>query len=170
MAKIFECYHNNAQYCWYDSSNAIFSKCYDNAGQTKVLKIVFKNGATYLYRDVDVNDYIAFRDAPSNGVAFSKYIKKYTPTRIGDTDLGSLEDDKLNFMKKAGEIMDSKVSELNYLIEACENTGEFILKLNDRVIYQGVEGKVSIVNLFRSMNIPFSINMVDKIEKTEEDI
>lgn len=167
--KQYSKYENNQEFCWYDSSNTLFSKCYDNPGDLKVVKIIFKNGRTYLYKDVDVNDYIAFRDAESNGVAFTKHIKKYTPTRIQDTDLNKLEEMKNNFMENNQEVQDSKVSDLGYVIEFCDSTGEFVLKLRDKIIYSGVEGEVSIVNLFKSMGVNCTFNSVDKIDNETDE-
>lgn len=168
--KIYSKYENGQEFCWYDSSNILFSKCYDNQGELKVVKIIFKNGRTYLYKDVDVNDYITFRDSESNGVAFNKHIKKYAPTRIQDTDLGKLEEMKNKFMGENQEVQDSKVSDLGYVIEFCDATGEFVLKLKDNIIYCGVEGNVSIVNLFKSMGINCSFKSVEKIvNETDED-
>ena len=48
-------------------------------------------------------------------------------------------------------------------------TGEFRLLLNDKPIYEGVEGKVSIVNLFSSMHILYSTSEMEKPLKTETD-
>lgn len=167
--KLYSKYENGQEFCWYDSSNILFSKCYDNQGELKVVKIIFKNGRTYLYKDVDVNDYITFRDSESNGAAFNKHIKKYAPTRIQDTDLGKLEEMKSKFMGENQEIQDSKVSDLGYVIEFCDATGEFVLKLKDNIIYSGVEGNVSIVNLFKSMGINCSFKSVEKIvNETDE--
>ena len=45
---------------WYDSSNVFYSECEDGDSAKKVLRVVFKNGATYQYSDVDVNDYVMF--------------------------------------------------------------------------------------------------------------
>ena len=169
MSKIYEKYCNNIQYCWYDSSNIIFSKCYDNPGNLKVVKII-KNGRTYLYKDVDVNDYVKFRDAESNGSVFSKIIKNYVATRIQDTDLDKLEEMKQKFMESNQEIQETKVSELGYVIEYCEETGEFVLKIGEKAIYSAVEGNVSIINLFKSMGINCTLKAVDKIENmTDED-
>lgn len=170
MSKIYEKYCNNIQYCWYDSSNIIFSKCYDNPGKYKVVKIIFKNGRTYLYKDVDADNYVMFRDAESNGSAFTKYIKQYTATRIQDTDLDKLEEMKQKFMDSNQEIQETKVSELGYIIEYCEETGEFVLKIGEKAIYSAVEGNVSIINLFKSMGINCALKSVEKIEnKTDEE-
>lgn len=164
--KTFEKYINNIQYCWYDSSNTLFSKCYDNPGDLKVIKIIFKGGRTYLYKDVDVTDYVAFRDAASNGTAFSKYIKKYVATRIQDTDLNELAEMKSKFMDESDEIQETKISDLDYVIEYCERTGDFDLKLGDSIIYHGIEGQVSIINLFKSMGINAIMKPVEKFDNS----
>lgn len=168
--KIYSKYENSQEYCWMDSSNIVFSKCYDNPGDLKVVKIIFKNGRTYLYKDVTANDYLSFRDAESNGSAFTKYIKPYTATRIQDTDLDKLEEMKQKFMESNQEIQETKVSELGYIIEYCEDTGEFVLKIGEKAIYSAVEGSVSIINLFKSMGINCALKSVEKIEnKTDEE-
>lgn len=167
--KTYENYSNNAQCCWYDSSNVVFSKCYDNAGELKVVKIIFKKGTTYLYKDVDVNDYVLFRDAQSTGEAFHKYIKKYNATRIQDTDLNKLEEMRQSLINDNNELQETKVSDLGYVIEFCNNSGEFILKIGDKVLYQGIEGQVSIINLFKSMGINSVLKEVDKIENPTDE-
>lgn len=167
--KIYSKYENAQEFCWYTSSNIIFSKCYDNPGDLKVVKIIFKNGRTYLYKDVDANDYVKFRDAESNGSVFSKIFKNYVATRIQDTDLDKLEEMKQKFMESNQEIQETKVSELGYVIEYCEETGEFVLKIGEKAIYSAVEGNVSIINLFRSMGINCTLKAVDKIENTTDE-
>lgn len=169
MAKLYENYSNNAQMCWYDSSNVLFSKCYDNPGNSKVLKIIFKNGRTYLYRDVDAMDYILFRDAESNGTAFVQYIKKYPATRIQDTDLGKLEEMKNKMINEATEFNEQKVSSLSYTIEYCDSTGEFALKLGDRTLHRGIEGQVSIINLFKSIGLQYGLTPVSSIESDSDE-
>ena len=162
--KVYSKYVNGQEFCWYDSTNTLFSKCYDNPGDLKVIKVIFKSGATYLYKNVDVNDYLAFRDAESNGHAFYKHIRKYEATRIQDTDLEKLEELKTHLMNDSQELQESKVSELSYVIEYCENDGRFVLKLADKIIFSGVEGNVSIVSLFKSMGINCTLKEVDKVE------
>ena len=60
-------------------------------------------------------------------------------------------------------INDNKVTEeafsnLVYHISYNDTTGEFALKMNNKVIYKGVEGEVSILNLFKSMGIGFTMS------------
>lgn len=167
---IYNKYINNEDYTWYDSSNIMFSKCYDNAQLLKTLKVVFKDGRTYLYKDVNANDYIAFKTAPSNGSALNTYIiKKNKGVRISDTDIEKLENLKENFITEEKQIDNEPLSNLNYHLDICEKTGQFNLKLNDKIIYSALEGQVSIVNLFKSMNIKYSWTTVDEINNESDE-
>ena len=63
---------------WYNSSNVFYSECEDVVDDYKILRVVFNNGATYEYRNVDVNDYVMFVRGGldgSNGRALNKFIK-----------------------------------------------------------------------------------------------
>ena len=155
---VFNKYVNGKDHTWYDSSNVFYSLCYDNPGAKKILRIVFKQGRTYLYKDVDVNDYIAFKMSPSSGEGVNiNIIKKYPAIRLPDTDLESLEtmrEEFTNDNKKAEEVF----SNFAYHIDYDEISGNFKLSIDDKVIYQGIEGQVSIVNLFRSMNLNYSMS------------
>lgn len=86
-----ERYINKTDKVWYNSSNVFYSECYDKDNDFKLLKVVFNNGGTYLYKDVDVNDYLMFKYGGtdgSNGKALNKFIKnKYECERIEDSDL-----------------------------------------------------------------------------------
>lgn len=82
---------------WYDSSNVLYSECEDRLNELKVLTVVFKGGATYRYKDVDVNDYVMFIHGGldgSNGKALNKFIKKYEFEKLDKTDLTKLEERK----------------------------------------------------------------------------
>ena len=71
----FNRYVNQEDHTWYDSSNVVYSKCYDTkSSKFKTLKIVFKGGRTYLYKDVDADDYLRFKTAQSNGDALQPKI------------------------------------------------------------------------------------------------
>lgn len=88
---------------WYSSSNILYSECEDIPNELKVLRVMFKNGSSYEYKDVDVNDYVMFVRGGldgSNGSAFYKFIK------------GKYEFKKIETLKK-----DEIVSELNSLLE-----------------------------------------------------
>lgn len=158
MAIIFNKYVDNKDHIWYDSSNVLYSLCYDNNGSDKALKIVFKGGRTYLYKNVDVNDYIAFKLHESNGKGANQYIvKKYNGIRLPDTDLDKLEALKEEFIND-NKVTEEAFSNLVYHISYNDTTGEFTLKMNNKVIYKGVEGEVSILNLFKSMGIGFTMS------------
>ena len=79
---------------WYDSSNILYSECDDNVNDLKTLRVTFKNGATYEYKKVDVNDYVMFIHGGldgSNGKALNKFIKpKCEFERLDDKDVPSL--------------------------------------------------------------------------------
>ena len=74
MSAILNIYKDNVDYTWYDSSNVLYSECYDKDNDLKDLKIVFKGGRSYLYEKIDVNDYLMFRSDLSQGKALNKYI------------------------------------------------------------------------------------------------
>lgn len=167
---IYNKYINGQDHTWYDSSNVIYSKCYDNSEQFKTLKIVFKTGRTYLYKDVDVNDYIFFKNAESSGKSVNTFIiKKYQGIRITDTNTEKLNELKENFINEDTTNGNTELTNLIYHMDICQKNGEFALKLNDKTIYTGVEGEVSILNLLKSMNIKYSLNEVDKIEKETDE-
>ena len=89
---------------WYDSSNIVYSECYDNENDLKDLKIVFKKGGTYVYHKVDVNDYVMFAHGGldgSNGKALNKFIKP-----------------KCQYEKLSDANMEEILQELNERIEA----------------------------------------------------
>lgn len=90
MSKIYNVYENKLDRTWYQSSNILYSECDDKENELKTLRIVFKNGRTYEYYNLDVNDYMLFRENSSQGQAFNKYILKYETKRIDDTNIDEL--------------------------------------------------------------------------------
>lgn len=162
-------YINNVEHLWYESSNLVYTACYNGNRQEKTLKVVFKSGATYIYKDVDVNDYMAFtRTSGSNGSTFNTYIvKKYKGIRMSDTDLNKLEELRKEYANETQKVSDA-MSPLNYCLEINDETGEFRLVLDGKVIYEGVEGQVSIVNLLNSMHIVYSTRELENKLVTEE--
>ena len=163
-------YINNVEHIWYESSNLVYSACYNGARQEKTLKVVFKNGRTYVYKDVDVNDYMAYtRTYSSNGSAFNTYIvKKYKGVRVSDTDATKLEELRKMFLDEDKKIEEA-LSPLSYVLEINDNTGEFRLVLDGKPIYEGVEGQVSIVNLLSSIHIQYTTKQMETPLVTEED-
>lgn len=87
------------EYCWYDSTNVLYSVCHDKKDDFKDVTLVFKGGRTYLYKNVDVNDYLKFRNSESQGKALRQYFdvkvneagdKKYQIVRLSDINLDDL--------------------------------------------------------------------------------
>ena len=119
MSKIYNLYENEVDKTWYDSSNIVYSEC-DDVDGLKVVRVTFKNGRTYKYSNVNVNDYLLFRESVSQGKALNKYIKQYANERIGDLDV----DDLMIELNKLTEIVDYSISgsTCNYLVEINENT------------------------------------------------
>lgn len=167
---IYNKYINGEDFTWYDSSNVIFSKCYDGNQLLKTLKIVFKNGRTYLYKDVSTDDYIAFKTALSNGNSVNTYIiKKYKGIRISDTNVDKLQDLQDEFKKNENEISNEKMSNIVYHVDICSKTGEVQLKMNDKPLYTAIEGNVSLFNLLKAMNIKYTYSEVEEIENETDE-
>lgn len=84
---------------WYESSSILYSECEDVKDNFKVLRVVFKNGSQYQYKDVDVNDYVMFVHGGldgSNGKALNTFIKK----KCEYTKLDNINLDELNLLKE----------------------------------------------------------------------
>lgn len=163
MSIIYNRYLNNIDHTWYDSSNVLYSECFDNNTLNKNVKLVFKGGRTYLYKDVSADDYLQFKMTnESHGSAANKYIiKKYECVRLSDTDMESLEKFKEETIEEDNKIDDS-MSNIAYCLEINDENGEFQLSLNNRLLFSGIEGQVSIINLLKSLNIKYSIKDLQK--------
>lgn len=159
MSITYNKYFDRRDHCWYDSSNIVYSEFFDNYGNSS-LKIVFKGGRTYLYRDVDPNVYMLFKHAESNGEAFNKYIRKYPTTKQDDTSLDSLETMKNKFIE-----MDNDTS-MNLALRLNDKTGAFIIERNGMKVFEGVEGEVSIMNLLNSLHLPYTCEVDDNVKLT----
>lgn len=99
---------------WYNSSNVFYSECEDVVDNYKILRVVFNNGATYEYRNVDVNDYVMFVRGGldgSNGRALNKFIKpKCECERIEDIGKEKLTEElnRLLEEKKQKKLMEEQ--------------------------------------------------------------
>lgn len=107
MSKIFNYYENNIDHTWYDSSNIVYSECEDIPDDYKNLKVVFKNGTQYEYYNIDVNDYILFREAASQGKELNSRIKSknYPYKKLDNADLELINED-LMFRTQNGIFID----------------------------------------------------------------
>ncbi len=104
--------------CWYESSNVIYSECIDKKDAYKDLKITFKDGRTYLYKNVTVQDYLLFRIHESQGKALNKYIlpKVYGRNKYDFDKLDNLDVSELEIAKQL--VLEEKEIEKQRLIEA----------------------------------------------------
>jgi hypothetical protein len=100
-------YKDNVDKVWYDSSNIYYSECDDKNDSLKDLKVVFSDGRTYLYENVDVNDYLMFKTAfttgGSQGKALNKYIStkgKYNVIKQDTSNIEKLTEEKNNLLEK----------------------------------------------------------------------
>ena len=108
MSKIFNFYTkdkngNDIDRVWYQSSNIKYSECVDYDNELKTLRVVFNNGTQYEYKNVDVRQYLSFREAASQGKALNESIKSkgYEYEKLEDVDTKTL-DDELNFRMEGG--------------------------------------------------------------------
>lgn len=162
MAIIYNKYINNRDHNWYDSSNVLYSVCYDTNADKKTLKIVFKQGRTYLYKDVNVSDYLMFKNSESHGKSVNEYIiKKYKGVRLSDTSEDTLNTLKEEFINE-NKVTEEAFTNLAYHLEMNDETNEFRLWLNDKVIFEGIENNVSILRLLKCMNIRYSYSAMEK--------
>lgn len=132
MSKIKSIYSHNLDKAWYDSSTILYSECDDIYDNLKVLRVFFKSGTVYQYKNVNVNDYLLFREAVSQGKALTQYIKKYEYEKLGEYDI------------------DSKIKELNENLQTNSPIDKF--RLFDKL--EDVCNQVNdIANEFRELNL-----------------
>ena len=100
MSKKFSYYTKNkdgidTEYCWYDSSNVVYTECLDPDNDFKTLKVVFSNGTQYEYKKVNSMDYLLLREDVSQGKALNRIIKgkKYEYEKLENADLDAINDE-----------------------------------------------------------------------------
>lgn len=168
MSAILNIYKDNVDYTWYDSSNVLYSECYDKDNDLKDLKIVFKGGRSYLYEKIDVNDYLMFRSDLSQGKALNKYIivkdvngnPKHNVVRLPDTDLNELENSRLMIIEERNKPVEETNNAI-YHVELDESNGNVKLLFEDKVVFEGVENKISIFQLLKALNIRADITKIE---------
>lgn len=122
MSKIKSFYQNDVDKVWYDSSNVIYSECDDITDGLKVLRVTFTNGRTYQYYDVDVNDYLLFRENASQGVALNKFIKKYRCERIADVDMETIQNELEQLTTESSSLSKNDLfMKLNNIVQEIES-------------------------------------------------
>ena len=103
MSKVFSFYSDDIDKSWYSSSTVKFSRCIDHDNALKTLFVVFKNGTCYKYSNVNVQDYLKFRESASQGKALNEFIKSkgYEYEKTDNVDIDKL-DEELNFRLNDG--------------------------------------------------------------------
>lgn len=96
-------YKDNIEKAWYRSSNIVYSECEDKIDDLKELKIVFKNGSTYIYHKVDVKDYLFFRTSLSQGKAINEYIKKYEFDKLEMSNINEINLELIKHLEECNE-------------------------------------------------------------------
>ena len=103
MSIIINEYKDNIDKCWYNSSNVKYSECNDIESGLKEVKVVFKDGRTYIYKGIPVQQYLMFRNSASQGSALFKYIavkNKYETEKLENSDLSLIESEKLMIIEE----------------------------------------------------------------------
>lgn len=114
MGKILNVYKNDLDKSWFNSSNVVYAECDDKENELKTVRITFKNGATYEYTDVKVQDYLLFREDASNGKAFIKYIKKYDCKRLDDKNIDDLINEMNLLLEEANKVIENENNDEKY--------------------------------------------------------
>lgn len=159
MAKIISVYETplnsdtNIEKCWYDSSNVIYSECIDKEGEYKKLKVVFSNGTQYLYKDVDVMDYLKFRENVSQGKALNQIIKskQYQYEKLDNADLSAISEELTLRTNRKAFFIENK-DENGFNIKT--NTGEVTLHLDEKQSDEQIEFVEKILN---AVNVSFKL-------------
>ena len=94
----------NIDECWYNSSNIVYSKCYDKPNDYKDLEVVFSDGRRYKYLEMNIQDVLLFKVAESQGKALSKFIKKYQFERMEKVDLAELQAKKMLLLEEKNNL------------------------------------------------------------------
>lgn len=103
MGLLLEKYVDSIDYCWYDSSTIKYSKCYDKMDDYKDLEVTFKDGRTYKYFKVIIQDYLLFKHGGldnSQGKALNSFIKKYKFEKLDNLDINVIEEEKKKILEE----------------------------------------------------------------------
>ena len=148
MAVTYKKIETEIEHVWYQSSNIYYTKVNLGKQGTKTFNeipgieipnvptvdvtVVFNRGAQYLYKDVELHDYISFRDTlnretDSHGKNFILHIKKFPVEKQDDMNMDELQELKVKFLKedKRNEISHEKerISKMSFQekVEECFN-------------------------------------------------
>lgn len=158
------------QKIWYDSSMLVYSEMIENEFENKGnLHVTFKNGSTYVYKDVLFEDYLIFigggTDA-SQGKALNKVIKgKYDYEKLPDANMNNI----LTELNERDEINDKCNT---YFIsghrDLTENEFEFYyIPIINQIISENSEAKFIVGDCEGCdiMSQNYLVNIIDDISK-----
>lgn len=130
MSKLLNVYRNDIDKAWYDSSNILYSECDDKENELKEVRVVFKNGTQYKYKDVNVHDYLMFREDASQGKALNKFIKQkgYEYEKMENVNLDEIAEE-LKFRSDGGIYVEWNDNGL----EIVNGNGNSLMKYEDSV-------------------------------------
>lgn len=156
MGKKICIYENNVDKTWYDSSTVFYSECDDKENALKELKVVFKNGSTYLYKDVNVNDYLLFRESASQGKTLHRIIKQYAFEKLENTDMNLLVEE---YNKVIDRLNNAENEKQTVIISAFPGCGK-------STTYERLKNQYNIVDLESSFfdKSEFPQNYIQKIK------
>jgi hypothetical protein len=159
MSVILNKYKNNIDYCFYESGNIEYSECIDKENEYKDLTVIFKDGRCYNYKEVDVNDYVKFKNAVSNGKALNEHIigkdrknPKYNTLRLPDKDLNTLNIFKKELLEELGGNAETTTFE-TYKDKA---NGKIFLYKNGLQIFGGRNGEFILEDVLNALEIQFT--------------
>lgn len=153
MSIIISKYKDKLDKCWYDSSNVLYSQCVDNENDFKDLQIVFKDGRTYLYQNVNVNDYVLFKTDISQGKALNKYIlKKYKGLRLSDTNLDMLFEEKEKLLEEKKDKTELDENPLYHII-TYDKEQKVELYLNNKIVYTSSITSINLIEVLKTLGI-----------------
>lgn len=153
MGKIFSHYDNDLDRAWYESSNIKYSECDDKEGEMKTVRITFKDGRTYQYTNVPVQDYLRFRDHSSQGAAFAMFIKQHDTERIDNRSIEDIENELEKLRSDDYSIsFDVENKKLSISFK-----GKTILEKETELV-DNFEVKNLITDVLSALNINFVIN------------
>ena len=156
----------DVEHCWYKSSNIFYTKVDFSKSENKILNevgitlnvptvdvtVVFNRGAQYLYKGVEIHDYVSFinvlnrEDSSSHGKAHNKFIKHYPAQKLKNMDMDELQELKIKFLKQ-DEIeriskisFDEKVDEcFNIMLNGNITDEELIEKYGNSVVEEALK-------------------------------
>lgn len=143
--KLFNYYDNKIDHCWFESSNIVYTECIDNEDELKTVKVVFSNATQYEYYDVNVFDYLKFRDDSSQGKAFAKYIKSkgYKYKKLENANLKEISEEYI-FRTGNGIFIEEIDGNVNFYNSKNEKIGD-IEKVKDLTISDLIKKSFKII-------------------------